>query len=89
MPGVLPPPRKQYSRAGNAREDIRKEEAEAASVEKAGYPETVWAQGTGKGCVYPVIPKITASVHFRQGKDITVTCQRRIILVQDILSGNF
>ena len=38
---------------------------------------------------YPVIPKITASVHFRQGKDITVTCQRRIILVQDILSGNF
>ena len=38
---------------------------------------------------YPVIPKITASVHSGQGKDITVTCQRRIILVQDILSGNF
>ena len=33
--------------------------------------------------------KITVSVHSGQGKDITVTCQRRIILVQDILSGNF
>ena len=34
---------------------------------------------------YPVIPKTTVSVHSGQGKDITVTCQRRIILVQDIL----
>ena len=38
---------------------------------------------------YPVIHKITVSVPSGQGKAITVTCQRRIILVQDILSGNF
>ncbi len=43
----------------------------------------------GSGAVVPVTRKTTASVHSRQEKDITVTCQHRIISEQDILSGNF
>ncbi len=36
-----------------------------------------------------VIREITACAHFRQEKDITVTCQHPIISEQDILSVNF
>ena len=36
-----------------------------------------------------VIRETTASVCFRQERDITVICQPRIISVHDILSGNY
>lgn len=76
--------RKQISRSGVGTRHTGKGCVYPMSVH--GIPAGLHMMGPGW---YPVIPKITASVHSGQGKDITVTCQRRIILVQDILSGNF